>query len=80
MGLTAEQAAQWPHLDRDGDGVAAHADFCLIKTPLRCKGVFAGRIEHFNHCSWAWEKACFWFRTLMRGLPLTPHRIQRLRP
>lgn len=26
MGLTAEQAAQWPHLDRDGDGVACYGD------------------------------------------------------
>lgn len=25
-GLTAEQAAQWEHLDRDGDGVACHGD------------------------------------------------------
>jgi hypothetical protein len=26
MGLTAEQAAQWSHLDRDGDGVACYGD------------------------------------------------------
>jgi hypothetical protein len=26
MGLTAEQAAQWPHLDRDKDGVACYGD------------------------------------------------------
>lgn len=26
MGLTAQQAAQWPHLDRDGDGVACYGD------------------------------------------------------
>jgi hypothetical protein len=26
MGLTAEQAGQWPHLDRDGDGVACYED------------------------------------------------------
>lgn len=26
MGLTAEQAAQWPHLDRDRDGVACYGD------------------------------------------------------
>lgn len=25
-GLTAEQAGQWPHLDRDGDGVACYGD------------------------------------------------------
>ncbi len=26
MGLTAQQAAQWPHLDRDKDGVACYGD------------------------------------------------------
>lgn len=26
MGLTAAQAAHWPHLDRDGDGTACHGD------------------------------------------------------
>lgn len=26
MGLSAEQAAQWPHLDRDKDGVACYGD------------------------------------------------------
>jgi hypothetical protein len=26
MGYTAEQAAQWSHLDRDGDGVACYGD------------------------------------------------------
>lgn len=26
MGLSAEQAAQWSHLDRDGDGVACYGD------------------------------------------------------
>ena len=26
MGLTAQQAAQWPHLDRDSDGVACYGD------------------------------------------------------
>ena len=26
MGLNAEQAAEWPHLDRDDDGVACYGD------------------------------------------------------
>jgi hypothetical protein len=26
MGLSAQQAAQWPHLDRDGDHVACYGD------------------------------------------------------
>jgi hypothetical protein len=26
MGLSAQQAAQWSHLDRDGDGVACYGD------------------------------------------------------